>query len=172
MYAGFWQRVAAFIWDYLLIVGYIAVMTGILWLVRAPEWLFADRVQSQLSGILTLTLPVGLYFTFFESSKKQATWGKTCLGLMVADKHGHRIRFGRAFARAALKFTPWEIAHTIIWQVNYFPETDPLWVNAGFALVYGLIGLNIASLFMTKKRQTIYDLITDTYILDTKRAAA
>lgn len=170
MFVGFWKRLQAFLWDYLIILGYIAALTFVLWLARAPEWLFTNRVGSQLSGILTLTLPVTLYFSFFESSIKQATWGKSRLGLMVADKDGHRIQFGRAFARAALKFIPWEIAHTLIWQVNYLPETDPLWINTGFALVYVLIGINIASLFMTKKRQTIYDLITDTYILDAKRA--
>jgi uncharacterized RDD family membrane protein YckC len=168
-YAGFWQRVAAFMWDYLIIVGYIVVITGVLWLVRAPEWLFINRVQSQVSGILVLTIPVTLYFAISESSARQATWGKTRQALTVADKNGNRIQFGKAFARAALKFAPWEIAHTLIWEISYFPETNPILINTGFALVYGLIGLNLASLLMTKTRQTIYDLITGTYIINNQK---
>lgn len=172
MYAGFWQRLCAFLWDYLIILGYIATLTLILWLVRAPEWMFSNRVQSQISGILTLTFPVILYFAIFESSIKQATWGKRRQALTVADKNGNRIQFGRALARAVLKFTPWEIAHTLIWEITYFPETNPILINMGFSLVYGLIGINIVSLFMTKKRQTIYDLITHTYIVDNRGATA
>jgi uncharacterized RDD family membrane protein YckC len=84
----------------------------------------------------------------------------------VADKNGTRIQFGKAFARAVLKFAPWEIAHTFIWEISYFPETNPVLINMGFSLVYGLIGLNLASLLITKNHQTIYDLITDTYIIN------
>ena len=132
--------------------------------------MFVNRIQSQVSGILTLTLPVILYFAIFESSLKQATWGKRRQALTVTDKNGNRIRFGRALARAVLKFTPWEIAHTLNWEITYSPEANPILINTGFALVYGLIGVNIASLLVTKKHQTIYDLITNTYIVDNKGA--
>jgi uncharacterized RDD family membrane protein YckC len=166
MYAGFWQRLRAFLWDYLIILGYIATLMLILRLVHAPEWLFINRVQSQVAGILVLTIPVTLYFAISESSAKQATWGKSRQALTVADKNGTRIQFGKAFARAVLKFAPWEIAHTFIWEISYFPETNPVLINMGFSLVYGLIGLNLASLLITKNHQTIYDLITDTYIIN------
>jgi uncharacterized RDD family membrane protein YckC len=169
MYAGFWQRLRAFLWDYLIILGYIATLTLILWLVRAPEWLFINRVQSQVAGILVLTIPVTLYFAISESSAKQATWGKSRQALTVADKNGNRIQFRMAFARVVLKFAPWEIAHTLIWEISYFPGTNPILINTGFALVYGLIGLNLASLLMTKNYQTIYDLITGTYIINNQK---
>ncbi len=38
-------------------------------------------------------------------------------------------------------------------------------ITYGFALVYLLVGLNIASLIMTKKHQTIYDLLAKTYVV-------
>ena len=36
-------------------------------------------------------------------------------------------------------------------------------ISSGFVLVYVLIGLNIASLVVTKKKQTLYDLLAGTY---------
>ncbi|HCK66353.1 MAG TPA: hypothetical protein DHW49_08805, partial [Anaerolineae bacterium] len=80
-----------------------------------------------------------------------------------------RISFARAFARVFLKFLPWEISHTIIWQISFYPETNPTFINLGFGFVYLLIGLNIFSLLKTKTKQTLYDLITKTYIVKIER---
>lgn len=44
-----------------------------------------------------------LYFSYFESSEKQATPGKQAAGIIVTDKHGQRISFMRAVARNLLK---------------------------------------------------------------------
>jgi hypothetical protein len=49
------------------------------------------------------------------------------------------------------------VAHTCIWQAAFAsPEPSPL-ITAGFVLVYVLVGANIASLFVTRTRQTLYD---------------
>jgi len=37
-------------------------------------------------------------------------------------------------------------------------------INYGFILVYVLIGLNIASLVVTKTHQTLYDFLAKTYV--------
>jgi uncharacterized RDD family membrane protein YckC len=47
--------------------------------------------------------PAWPYFTFLESSKAQATFGKRLFGLRVTDLRGHRIGFGRANARYLVK---------------------------------------------------------------------
>ncbi len=44
-----------------------------------------------------------LYFSYFESSEKQATPGKQAAGIIVTDKRGQRISFIRAVARNLLK---------------------------------------------------------------------
>lgn len=163
-YAGFWQRTRAFIWDYLIIACYLAIITILSFLTSANEWLFTNRIQSQLSAFLFLTFPVILYFSILESSAQKATWGKRKTQLKVIDQNGGQISFARAFARTLLKFIPWEISHTIIWQISFSPQTNSVLVNVGFAVVYLLIGLNIASLLKTKTHQTIYDVITKTYI--------
>lgn len=169
LYAGIWQRIAAFALDYIIILGYLLgiVLLSLLanQLFGANEWLFADRIRAQLVAFLLVTLPVTLYFSVFESSPRQATWGKQRLKLKVANKDGNRIGFWRAFARTLLKFVPWELSHTLIWQIYFSPRSEFIWINYGFALVYLLLGLNIASLVLTRTNQTLYDLLTSTYVI-------
>lgn len=175
-YAGFWKRAAAFALDYVIILFYLITITGLTlalnspfgvshWFLNVTHWLFANRVSAQLTGFLIVTLPVSLYFAISESSIRQATWGKVRLKLKVADREGNRISFGRSLGRTLLKFVPWEISHTLIWQLYFSPETESGWINSGFALDYLLIGLSIVSLITTRTKQTLYDLLTDTYVI-------
>jgi uncharacterized RDD family membrane protein YckC len=168
-YAGFWQRVKAFAFDYLIILGYLVVITLLFLIINrfssGFQWLFASRIQAQVIGLLLLTLPVTLYFAISESSNRQATWGKQRMGLRVADDNGERISFLRPFSRTLLKFVPWELSHTLVWNISFATDVSSTIVNYGFGLIYVLIGLNIASLVMKKKRQTLYDLIAKTYVV-------
>lgn len=168
-YASLWQRVAAFALDYILLLGYLIGLVFLSLLANqlfdAYPWLFADRVRAQFVAFLLVTLPVTLYFAISESSVRQATWGKQRLRLKVADQHGNRISFGKSLGRTLLKFIPWELSHTLIWQIYFSPQTESVWINYGFALVYLLLGLNIFSLIITKTNQTLYDLLTSTYVI-------
>lgn len=167
--AGFWLRAGAFALDYIVILAYLLGITLLPILANAlfgaNLWLFADRVRAQIVAFLLVTLPVTLYFAVSESSARQATWGKHRLKLKVTDHGGNRISFWRALGRTILKFIPWEISHTLIWEIYFLPQTEAAWIGYGFALVYLLIGLNIVSLSMTKTKQTLYDLLTHTYVI-------
>ncbi len=167
-YAGFWKRAGAFALDYSIIFGYLIALTLLFLFLNktfnVDRFLFTTHVQSQFMGFLFVTLPVTLYFAFGESSRHQATWGKQRLKLKVADHNGNKVGFWRAFARTLLKFTPWEISHTLIWTIYFSPQTDSLLINYGFGLVYLLIGLNVASLIMTKTHQTLYDFLAKTFV--------
>ena len=168
-FAGFWQRVGAFALDYILILGYLAIVFGLAVLVdpvtSLDEWLFSNRILAQLTAFFLATLPITLYFSLSESSARQATWGKQRVGLQVIDSESRRVRFWRAFARTLLKFVPRELSHTLIWWLYFEPqETSPL-IAVGFIAVYLLIGANITALFVSKSRQTLYDSITGIYIV-------
>lgn len=169
IYAGFLQRVGAFVLDYGIILVYLAAITLFSFLMNSlfsiNQWLFTDRNRAQLSGFLFITLPVSLYFVFSESSIRQATWGKQRLGLKVTDHNGNRAGFWRAVARTGLKFIPWELAHTLIWQISFTPNQFSQWIIAGFVTVYCLIGANVASLIFRKDRQTLYDFLAGTYVV-------
>ena len=151
-------------WDYLIIACYLVIITILSRLTNLNDWLFTNRIQAQLSAFLILTFPVVLYFSILESSAQRATWGKRKMGLKVVDHNGSQIGFARAFVRTLLKFIPWEISHTLIWEISFSPQTNSVLINVGFAVVYLLIGLNVASLLMTKTHQTLYDLLTKTYV--------
>jgi uncharacterized RDD family membrane protein YckC len=167
-YAGFWKRAGAFVLDYIIILGYLIALTLLFLFLNktfnVDRFLFTTRVQSQFMGFLFVTLPVTLYFAFGESSRHQATWGKQRLKLKVTDYNGNKVGFWRAFARTLLKFIPWEISHTLVWAINFSPQTDSLLINYGFGLVYLLIGLNVASLILTKTHQTLYDFLAKTFV--------
>jgi uncharacterized RDD family membrane protein YckC len=167
-YAGVWQRVKAFVLDYIIILCYLAAITILFFLINSlsgiTEWMFLNRIRAQLTGFFLITLPVSLYFVFGESSVQRATWGKKRIGLAVTDLNGARLTFWRSFTRTLLKFIPWELSHTLIWQINFSPQANSAFINYRFILVYVLIGLNIVSLLMTKKHQTVYDLLAKTYV--------
>jgi uncharacterized RDD family membrane protein YckC len=168
-YAGFWLRAGAFALDYILILAYllglVLLSVAANTLFAANQWLYADRIRAQVVAFALVTLPVTLYFAVSESSVRQATWGKHRLKLKVSGHAKNRISFWRALGRTILKFIPWEISHTLIWEIYFSPQTEAAWIGYGFALVYLLIGLNIVSLSMTKTKQTLYDLLTHTYVI-------
>lgn len=171
IYAGFWPRVGAFALDYVIILVYLVALTLFSFLMNllfsVNQWLFSDRIRAQVTGFLFITLPVSLYFVVSESSIRQATWGKQRLGLKVTDRNTNRISFWRSLARTILKFIPWELAHTLIWQISFTPNQFSQLITAGFGIVYLLIGANIASLVFRKDGQTLYDLLTGTYVIKT-----
>jgi uncharacterized RDD family membrane protein YckC len=168
--ASFWQRVKALAFDYLLIAGYLVVVTlvGVGINVASPavaQSIFANRILGQVIGFALVTLPVTLYYALLESSPQRATWGKRKVGLRVMQTDGTRLSFARALARTLLKFVPWELSHTLIWQIRFAQPQEMTFINIGFVLVWLLIGANLASLLLSKKHQTLYDWISGTYVV-------
>lgn len=167
-YAGFWLRVKAFAFDYLILSLYlitILLLSLVLnSIIQINQIFFINRNLAQASAFLIVTLPITLYFAISESSAKQATFGKHRLNLKVTDIKGNRISFWRALARTLLKFIPWEISHTLIWNIYFLAGSFPAYINYGFVFVYLLIGIFIASMAMTKTKQSIYDLLAGTFV--------
>jgi len=174
-YAGLRLRMAAFALDYLIIVGYIVVLTVIAFGVvmisgpRQPAAApFANPLFSDLITFVTLVLPVILYFTLQEGSPRQATWGKRKVGLRVVTAAGEPLSKGQAFVRSLVKFLPWQLAHTSIYHIPGWPlaMTQPTpWVTAGLVLVWVLVGANLASLLLTKTHRTLYDWVAGAFVV-------
>ena len=168
--ASLWQRIKAFAFDYILIAGYLIIIVGLgvgvnAAFPRLSQTLFANRVTGQVIGFLLVTLPVTLYYALFESSPQQATWGKHKIGLRVIGTEGTSVDFPRALARTLLKFVPWELSHTLIWQLRFAQPDAAPFINAGFILVWFLIGADLLSLWLSKKHQTLYDRLSSTYVV-------
>ena len=176
-YAGFVKRLKAFAFDYLLILTYIVVLAGVNYgiifsggALDKVSPFFVLPVVKDAIAFLTLLLPVILYFTLQESSPKQATWGKRKVGLRVVNAQAKTLTRGQAFVRSLVKFLPWQIAHTSIYQIQEIVpgmEPEPFDIT-GFVLVYVLIGIYIATAFISKKHRTPYDWAAGSYVIITK----
>ena len=166
-YAGFGKRLKAFAYDYLLILVYIVVLAGVNYgIILAGGALdkvspfFASPVVKDAIAFLTLILPVILYFTLQEGSIRQGTWGKIKAGIRVVNVNGGRLTRMQAFVRSLVKMVPWQIAHTCLFHIPGWPlaaTAVPSGVTAGFILLYGLVGIYIASAVLSKKHRTPYD---------------
>jgi len=104
-YAGFWTRFAAAFLDGIL----LSIGEGILrhiarFMVEALLGAQGSgdesvRATAKWTGIVLGTVLNWLYFTLMESSSRQATLGKSALGIIVTDMNGDQISWGRANAR-------------------------------------------------------------------------
>jgi uncharacterized RDD family membrane protein YckC len=121
-YAGFWIRVVA------------AIIDGILLAVVGTILRFALD-NNGLAG--TFNTLIGLaYYAGMESSSRQATIGKSLLGLTVTDLEGNRISFLRAVVR-------------------YFAK-----ILSALILLIGFI-----MVAFTEKKQGLHDMIAGTLVV-------
>lgn len=169
-YAGLRLRLIAFALDYLLVFLYLIVLAGIglavtLLLPDLADMRFGNALSGQLTGFLLITLPLILYFTILESSPQQATWGKRRMSLRVTGPGGERLKRSRALIRSLLKFIPWELGHTCIWQIRFAGDQPSPLIAVGFVLVYVLIGANLVWLWQSATNQTRYDRLLGTFVV-------
>jgi len=150
--------------------GLAAAVQGTQWVLAAatrgvlPRSVTGPQIETWV--LLSVSLPVWLYFIVMEPSAGQATVGKRLLGLRVARAGGGRIGLGQAVARTALKLLPWELAHvtlllpTPIWS-------DPVAnVRPGLWVAYGLLAASLAAAVLTPRRQTLPDLAAGTVVIE------
>ncbi len=125
-YAGFWTRFLAALIDGLLLgaIGYgIAAILGV------------DQTKMGAFQGITIILQ-WLYYSFMESSEKQATLGKQAMGIKVTTMDGERINFAQATGRYFSK-----ILSALILLIGY--------IMAAF----------------TEKKQALHDIIAGTLVV-------
>lgn len=124
------RRVAAFMLDWCLIALWGGLLFALSMLVSkgllpAPTgpW------TGQLIGLLSMTLPVVLYFSLMESSALEGSLGKRALGLRVITEGGGRVSPASALLRNVVKFAPWECGHMLAQQAVFSGEGGlPGWI--------------------------------------------
>lgn len=100
VYAGFFQRVLAFIIDSVLLSVVFSFLTPLA--TGGITFQSVDRGETDWLMWVMLVL-VCLYSALMESSPLQATLGKLVLGIRVTGADGKRLSFANALARAGLK---------------------------------------------------------------------
>jgi|SRR5581483_589994 len=58
----------------------------------------------------------------------------------------------RTFTPELGRFSPWEVAHALIWRAHFFPAYMPLLVAIGFMLVWFVVGIHQLSFGLGKQR--------------------
>lgn len=149
--AGLRVRALAFGFDYLVIAAYLTVLVlaGVTLNAGAPALaarLFGGPVVGQATGFALVTWPVLLYSALSDASSQRATWGKRRMRLEVSDAVGNRLGTGRSLARTAVKFVPWELAHTCVWQIRFAEDPAAPVYTWGFVAVWILVAANLFSI--------------------------
>jgi uncharacterized RDD family membrane protein YckC len=157
-YGGFWERVAAYLIDGMILgVPFGIVMIGLIFMFGGVGVLMRRVAENQnqppdpqaamammaplfmLFAIwfLVFMLLQWLYFAGMESSARQATFGKSIMRLRVTNYEGQRISFGHATGRFFAK------------------------------LVGGMVPLAIGYIMaaFTAKKQALHDYIAGTLVL-------
>src|SRR4029078_287705 len=90
-YGGFWIRFIAYLVDSLIVtIGFVGIM------------LLISAMGLELAGAAFIFLVIRiLYWALMQSSKRQATIGKSLCGLKVGGSNGERISVARALGREA-----------------------------------------------------------------------
>ncbi len=170
-YARFRRRLVAFALDYVPILGYILVLLAIgigITLSAGPLERLGSTLVMNLIAFGLLVGPVILYFTMQESSSKRGTWGKRKLGLQVVDLRGRTLSKKRALVRSAVKFLPWQIAHTSILGIKGLPfaaEEPSTLVLAGLISVYMLAAVYVIWALVLKTHRTPYDILSGSCVV-------
>ena len=121
-------------------------------------------IQLHLWIFATGSIPFFLYFALTLRSARQATLGMRLLGLRVEDKEGGRIGLGQSLLRSAVMLIPFELNHTLMFHLG--PSDGP----PSFGLFLSMVGfwiviaIYIASMFWTKRRQSVHDLVAGTVV--------
>ena len=166
------RRLLAFLVDYGVMALFVAVISVAGFVIRwqlgvtssAPTT-FQQKLLSHAIVFATVIVPIMLYFAVSESSRWQATIGKRVLRLQVTDDHGGRPPLLRTLLRAVVKFAPWELAHTGVWQVPGTPfVSEPAAFSYGIWTTALLLALWwFASIWLGDGR-TPYDRIAGTEV--------
>ncbi len=131
------------------------------------EW-FENSWNMELYVLASISLPVWLYFTYFDSNRAKGTIGKRIMKLSVVNKENEKINLGKSFKRTILKLSPWEIAHMgIIFPVPMYFEDEPtirLFTIVGILL----FAIYVISILANTNRQSIYDQLIGTKVSEKK----
>jgi uncharacterized RDD family membrane protein YckC len=165
-YAGFRLRLAAFIFDYIIIAGYVLVTAavGLALLITMGPFTQMNPLLIDIIPFVVMVLPVSLYTAWQESSPYQATWGKRKKGLRVVTAAGARLSLSKALARSLVKFLPWQLAHISIPRLLWV-ENPPMWVTVNLVVVWLLVAVYLAFLWLTKTHRTPYDWLAGSMVI-------
>lgn len=175
-FAGLGQRLGAAVIDGVLclfgaaLVFFLVAIFFVIAVISTREFSAAEELLTEVALLVIVSVLYWLYDAGLESSAARGTVGKRALKLVVLDKYGRQVSFGRATGRHFVKFVP--LALTALPLYLSIPALAAGFVDVlslGLALI-GLIFLVLLALeiFMvawTRRKQGLQDLIAGTLVV-------
>ncbi|NNE26512.1 MAG: RDD family protein [Saprospiraceae bacterium] len=163
-------RTFAYLTDCL--IAFTAIMLIFQWGILSHIWpligitdsWFESSVNMQLYVLVTISIPVWIYFAYFDSEKSKGTIGKRLFKLSVEDVDGQRITFGRSMGRTLLKLLPWEMAHVgVIFPAPLYFMDEPEVRMLSYIAIFLFITY-VLSILVDKRNQSLYDKWLGTFV--------
>lgn len=99
IYAGFWERVLAFLIDIIIVIIFLEIMERIL---RSSGYSAGKSLAIRDNALRNFAI-LTFYFTIMEISKWQGTVGKIMLNVKVTDENGNKVTFIKSLIRNVSK---------------------------------------------------------------------
>jgi len=168
-YGGVLRRLVAYSLDCGLLLLGLLVLQAILFVVNPIVALMRTSqqptpTQFHLWVFATASIPFLLYFALILRSSRQATLGMRLLKLKVADAAGGRIGFGQSLLRSAVMLMPFELNHAVMFHLLPRDAPPPPSYFIGLVLFLALIAAYIATILLTRRRQSVHDLFAGTVV--------
>jgi len=161
--AGALTRIKAAAIDLSIVVGWAAFSGAIGGVLRLLDLDFHTPTAWDMYAFATLVAPVAVTSALLEASPRQATPGKRRLGLVVVDVEGRRLNRTRSLARSAVKFVPWQMAHTAVFQLLAGSTAT------GYIVLSILVVASILTMVVDSQHRALHDLIAGTQVVRVDR---
>ena len=127
---------------------------------------FRSSWNMQLYVLLSISIPVWLYFAYFDSKHSKGSFGKRLFKLSVKDNSGGGISFSKSLFRSILKLLPWEIAHIgVIWPTPIYFEAEPT-VRILTIIGMALFLIYVFSILIDKDKRSLYDIVLNVNVVN------
>jgi uncharacterized RDD family membrane protein YckC len=114
-----------------------------------------------------------LYSSYFHSSKHQATFGKRAVGIVIVNLEGNRLSFSRSFGRALTPLLLSIVGYVLLFvgaggtRLIFKGEYGPALITAFILLGLSVVWMGpFITVFFTEKRQTVFDMICKTRVVN------
>ncbi|MDR9450313.1 MAG: RDD family protein [Acidimicrobiia bacterium] len=160
-------RIKAAAMDLWVVVGWAAFSGAIGGVLRLLDLGFHTPSAWDMYAFVTLVAPVAVNFALIEASPRQATPGKRRLNLVVIDAKESQLTRSRSLARSAVKFVPWQMAHTAVFQL-FARSTAAGHIVLSIAAQI-LVVASIATMALDSQHRALHDLIARTRVVAATR---
>jgi len=168
-YAGVFARIGAYLIDCMILYvslilwqAALYVINPLLRIIRSGQQ--PTGTQFHLWVFATVTIPFLLYFALILRTARQATLGMRLLKLTVTTESGGRVSLGQALLRSAVMLIPFELNHASMFHLAPRDASPSMAFWIGTAGVWAAIAIYIISILLTRRRQSVHDLVAGTIV--------